>query len=210
MGPRRGWRGAALSAVSRKAWKAACCAASPPASCGPRCGSPGRWSDIPCSGRGSLDLRIRGLGRLLQQIVGHHQDSRRAIAALQAVLFPKALLDGIELAVRGQPFHGRHPRSVGLDRQHQARLHRLPVEMHRASAAQARFASHVRSRQLQHVAQIMHQQQARFDFRRARHAVHRDRNRQFHGSSLLFHRMEMILSPFGALNIHRNPRRFKD
>src|SRR5206468_790441 len=91
----------------------------------------------------------------------HH--SRRAVAALQAVLLPEAFLDGMELAVLLEALDGRDLMAVGLDREEGARLHGLPVEEHGARSTVARIAADVRSGHAQVLAQEMDEEQARLD-----------------------------------------------
>src|SRR5256885_4841045 len=65
---------------------------------------------------GFADLHLVRLLVARQQGAAGHHHPRRAEAALQAVLLPEALLDGMELAVLLQAFHGGDLRAVGLDR----------------------------------------------------------------------------------------------
>ena len=53
--------------------------------------------------------------------------------------------------------------SVGLDREHRARLHTLPVEVHGAGTAVGRVASDQRADLAESLAQILHQQCSRLD-----------------------------------------------
>ncbi len=54
-------------------------------------------------------------------------------------------MDGIELLIVGQPFHGDGAVAVGLDRQHQAGIDRLAIEQHGARAAFALGAAVLRA-----------------------------------------------------------------
>src|SRR5512135_1245953 len=129
------------------------------------------------AGDGVADLV---LGRLLvapqQGVAGEHH-AGRAETALQAVLLHEPLLDRIELRVLFQPFDGHHLAAVGLHRQHRAALHRLAVEQHGAGAAVAGVAPDVGARHAERFTNEVHQQQAGFDFGRARRAVHGHRDR---------------------------------
>src|ERR1700694_902586 len=60
------------------------------------------------------NLELRRVPVLLEQRAGRHQHARRAVAALEAVLLPKALLHGVELAVLFEALHRRHRAAVGL------------------------------------------------------------------------------------------------
>src|SRR3954453_5483306 len=54
------------------------------------------------------DFVIRRIRMVGQKLLRRHDHARRAEAALQAVLVPEGLLDGVELAVRGgQSFDGQ-------------------------------------------------------------------------------------------------------
>src|ERR1044071_5614613 len=59
------------------------------------------------------DLLLGGLGVALDHLRGGHDHARGAEAALQPVLFPEAVLDGMELAVRGHAFDGLDLRALG-------------------------------------------------------------------------------------------------
>ena len=83
--------------------------------------------------------------------------SRRAITTLQAVLLPKAFLNGMQCAVVRESFDRRHVRAIGLDGKHRARLHCLTVDEHSAGAADRSFAADVCSGQAQNIAQVMHE-----------------------------------------------------
>src|SRR2546423_15699159 len=74
-----------------------------------------------------------------------HDHSGRAIAALQSMLLPEAFLHRMQFAIRSQTFDGRDIRAVCLDRKHRARLYSLPVENHRACAADGSLAADVRA-----------------------------------------------------------------
>ena len=126
-----------------------------------------------------MPSRISLLGRLrvvLQQVDRRHDHARRAVAALQAVLFPEALLQRVQLAVRRQPFDGRDRRAVGLHREHRAGLRAAAVDEHRAGAALARVAADVRAGEAEMLAQEVHEQQARLDVALRDLAVDRHRD----------------------------------
>src|SRR5205085_54758 len=65
-------------------------------------------------------LFARRAGISFEQLRGRHDHAGRAIAALQAVAFPEALLHGMKLAVVRQAFDGRNLRPVRLHRKDRA------------------------------------------------------------------------------------------
>src|SRR6266566_1314029 len=81
---------------------------------------------------------------------------RRAVATLQSVMFPEALLHRMQLPIRGQSFDSCDVRAVGLHGAHRAGLHGLAVKQHGARAADRSLATDMRARQSQQVAQVMH------------------------------------------------------
>src|SRR5262249_17122949 len=74
------------------------------------------------------DLGLAGLRVLLQEIGRGQDHARSAEAALQPVLLPESLLQGMERAVPGQAFDRRDVRAIRLDGEHRAGLHGLPVK----------------------------------------------------------------------------------
>src|SRR5438105_5418893 len=108
-----------------------------------------------------LDLLRRRLGVLPQQPDHRQHEAGRAEAALQAVTFVEGLLDGVQRsAVAGEALDGRHVMALPLDREHQARAHRRPVEQHGAAAAHPVLAADVRAGQAEVVAQVVGQEAA--------------------------------------------------
>ena len=106
----------------------------------------------------------------------------RAVAALQAVLLPEALLQRMQLAVLGaSPSMVVTVGAVGLHGEDRARLRAAAVDEHRARAALARVAADVRAGQVELFAQEVHEQRARLDVRLAHLAVDGDRDLR-HGS----------------------------
>src|SRR4029077_7101288 len=83
-------------------------------------------------------LALRRRRRVVEQPDGRHDHARRAVAALQPVLFPESLLQGMQLAVRRQALDRRDLGSVGLDCEDGARLRTAAVEQHSARAALTR------------------------------------------------------------------------
>src|SRR5947209_856783 len=100
-----------------------------------------------------------------EELRGGHDHAGRAVAALQAMSLPEPLLNRVQLAVLRESFDGRDARAVGLDGEHRAGLDGLAVNRDGASAAQRSLAADVRARQSEHVAQVVHEQQSRLDFR---------------------------------------------
>ena len=75
----------------------------------------------------------------------HH--GRRAVAALDAVLFPQRRLHLGERAVGREPFDRGDLRTVRLGREHRASLDRHAVQQDRAGTALAGFAADLRAGQ---------------------------------------------------------------
>src|SRR4051812_2615271 len=95
----------------------------------------------------------------VQQRLRHHQNPRRAEPALGAAKPDEAVLQRMKRAIgRLQAFDRIDARALGLDAEHEARIHRLAVEDDGAGAAVSDVASLLRSAQARFVAQ--HVQQA--------------------------------------------------
>src|SRR5712691_5587817 len=92
-----------------------------------------------------LDLVVRGIRVLLQQVHGLHDHAGRAEAALQAVLLPETLLHRVQLARRCQTLDRQDVGALGLHREHGARFHGLAVQVDGAGAALGGVAAHVRA-----------------------------------------------------------------
>src|SRR3990172_6877498 len=96
------------------------------------------------------DLTLRRRRMFLQERARAHDDPRGAVAALEPVLGPECLLDGVKrLAERRDALDGRHLVSVGLRCQHEAGADGLAVEEHRAGTADAVFAPDVGARKIE-------------------------------------------------------------
>jgi len=76
-------------------------------------------------------------------LLGRHDHAGGAKAALQAMLVPEGLLERVQGRALGETLDRRDPRSVGLDREHRARLHTVSVNFDGARAAVARIAADV-------------------------------------------------------------------
>src|SRR5215510_1301238 len=87
------------------------------------------------AGKSKTDLLFGGVGIFIQKRLGHHQHSRRAIAALSAAVLNKSFLDGMEFRADLQAFNRCNIRAVELAGKNQARVDRLAVEQNGARAA---------------------------------------------------------------------------
>src|ERR1700742_1420595 len=114
---------------------------------------------------------LGGIRVAVEQVLGRHHHARRAEPALQAVLLPEPLLDGMQLARRGQALHGGDLTAVDLDRQHRAGLDRPAVDQHRAGAAVGRVAAAMGAGQPGTPADQVGQQQPGLDLGRLLGAV---------------------------------------
>src|SRR6185503_14625074 len=87
----------------------------------------------------------------------------RAVATLQAVTLPEALLKGMQLAVPCETLDGGDFGAIRLDSQERAGFYRLAIQKDRAGAAQRCLAPDVRSREFALIAEKIGEQQAGFD-----------------------------------------------
>ena len=92
------------------------------------------------------DLVLRRVGVLVEQVLGAHDHARSAVAALQTVFLPEALLQRMELAISSERLDRLDGRSVGLHREDGAALDGSAVEQHGAGAAAGRVATDVGAR----------------------------------------------------------------
>src|SRR5688572_21679796 len=95
------------------------------------------------------DLALRRRRVVVQQRHCRHDHSRRAEAALKPVLLPEALLQGMQLTLRGKPLDRGDRGAIGLDGEHRARLHAAAIDEHGARAALAGVAADVGAREAQ-------------------------------------------------------------
>src|SRR5579884_564549 len=128
------------------------------------------------AGDAEPDLRLGRVGVLVQQRLGGHDHPGRAEAALQPVLLPEALLQGMKLAVLLQPLDGQQLAAIGLDCQQRAGLDVLAVQNDRAGATVRGVTADVRPGQPERLADEVDQQQPRLDLGSARLAVDGDRD----------------------------------
>src|SRR6266508_2662192 len=90
------------------------------------------------AGQHLANLNVRRRRAIPKERAGAHDDPRRAIAALEAVLGPEGLLERMQrLAGRRDSLDRADLVAVGLDRQHEAGADRLAVDEHCAGAAHA-------------------------------------------------------------------------
>src|SRR6202020_282964 len=107
---------------------------------------------------------------------GGHDHTRRAEAALQAMIVLERLLHRVQLAVRGEAFDRSDLRAIAARREHRARLDCAAVDVDDAGPALRGVASDMRAGQAQILPQELHEQRPRIDIRRRRAAVHRHRD----------------------------------
>src|SRR6266480_3439669 len=130
---------------------------------------------------------LLGRGRVrIQQALGRDEHSGGAVAALQTVRLAEAVLQHAHRAVGPrETLDGGDAVAVRLHGVHEAGPYRLPVEHHRARAADAVLAADVRAGKAKVFAQPVHQRQARRHLGRSRLAVDFDGN----GVKRLAHRL---------------------
>src|SRR5579859_8141215 len=138
------------------------------------------------AGQRASDACGRRVGLLTKAGLHRHQDPRRAEPALQRVTFVERLLKGMQR--RGAGSHsldGRDPVAIRLDREHQARPDRLPVQLDRARPAHSVLAAEVRAREPGVVADEVRQQQASLNLAQHDATVDLHRNAAAHPTLLL-------------------------
>jgi hypothetical protein len=107
---------------------------------------------------GAPDFFFGWRGIACQELVRAHDHSGCAVSALQPVLFPEALLQWVKPAVFGHSFDCDNLRTVRLNREHRARLHRQTIRQYCARAADACLATNVRSGQTRDIADEVREQ----------------------------------------------------
>src|SRR5579875_1981725 len=123
----------------------------------------------------------------LQEGVNIHQETGRAVAALQTVIDVQGLLDGMQRTVAlRQPLNCQQFTAIGLNGKHQAGTHGGAIEENCASPADAMFAADMRAGQMPFVAQHVAQQPARLYLRCALDAV------DTHANLALLRRMDCM------------------
>src|SRR5882672_6506451 len=98
--------------------------------------------------------RVANLGHrrvrvLVEQPLGGHDHAGAAEAALQRPLVLERLLNRMEAIGGREPFDGEHVATVDLSREHQARVHDIPVDDDGAGAAVADVAAKLRASQVE-------------------------------------------------------------
>ena len=71
---------------------------------------------------------------ILEQLVGGHDHTGSAEAALQAMFFPEAFLDRMQTAFRGQSFDSGHFTAIGLRCKYGTRFDSFAIEEDCASS----------------------------------------------------------------------------
>ena len=145
---------------------------------------PDRVDDLLVAGAAAKVARHRRSDHLVarirvafQQRRGAHQHPGRAESALESVGGAERLLQGMEGGAAGrQAFDRPHPAAVGLDRQHETRPDRLPVQQYRAGPANALVAADVGTRKAETVPDVVGQRGPRRHDGGVPHAVDRDRD----------------------------------
>src|SRR5688572_16699182 len=120
------------------------------------------------------DLGVGGPGVFLEQRLGYEHHARRAEPALQTVVIPERLLHGVQRVAVGDALDGGDARAVQLNGKHEAGAYGLPVVEHRARAAHAVLAAHVRAREPEALAKKVGESEPRLDRALVAVPVHRD------------------------------------
>jgi hypothetical protein len=108
----------------------------------------------------------------LDDLFGNHDHAGGAEAALEGVLGPESFLHGVELAFGGgEAFDGEDACAIGLDGKHAAAFDGFAVEFDGAGSAEAGLAAHVGTGEAEDFAEVVDEEQTRFDFVGVRHAV---------------------------------------
>src|SRR5215468_4885141 len=136
---------------------------------------PGAATEV--AGDGLANLRLARVRISREERAAGHHHAGRAVAALEPVLLPEALLHRMELAVPLQSLDRLHLVAVGLDREEGTGFDRHAVEQDGTRPAVGGVAADVRTGQAQRLAQEVNEQQSRLDLRLMRLAVdlHLDR-----------------------------------
>ena len=129
------------------------------------------------AGHGGVDLLARGMGVAVEQRLGRHDHSGRAVAALDGAGVDKRLLQRVRLVGGADALDGLDCAAVRLDGEHTARVDRAPVHDDRAGAAFAKVTALLRARQVRALAQHVQKRLLRLHRERAALAVERQVNR---------------------------------
>ena len=120
-------------------------------------------------------LRRAGAGAGAQQLGRGDQHAGRAGAALGCAVAQEGPLQPVQPAVRGESLHGLHMAAGGLGQRHHAAADLGTVEQHRAGAAVAGVAAHLRPGKAEVVAQRIGESSQRRCCDRHRLPVDRER-----------------------------------
>lgn len=102
---------------------------------------------------------------------GRHDLARRAIAALEGVLFEEGSLHGMQFALPRKPLYGGDGTAFGLGGERQAGQHALAVDMNGAGAALTLVAALLGAGEAEMFTQRVEQRDARLDVERMALAV---------------------------------------
>lgn len=117
------------------------------------------------------------MGVAVEQRLGRHDHSGRAVAALDGTSVDKRLLQRVRLVGGADALDGLDRAAVRLDGEHTARVDRAPVHDDRAGAAFAKVTALLRARQVRALAQHVQKRLLRLHRERAALAVERQVNR---------------------------------
>src|ERR1700752_1278617 len=124
---------------------------------------------------------LAGMGILLEQRVGRHQHARRAVAALQSMLFFEALLQRMKGSVLHQAFDGEQFTAIGLHRKHGARFDCLSVEHNSAGTTMTGVATYMCACESRNTSDEVDEQHSGFNRGLPKTAVHFDFDQLFFG-----------------------------
>src|SRR5579885_2251271 len=76
------------------------------------------------------NLSFGRVGVMLEQLVRGHNHARRTETTLQAMLFPEAYLDRVQVAFGSQPLNGGDFTAIGLDSKNGAGFYCFAIQQH--------------------------------------------------------------------------------
>jgi hypothetical protein len=104
------------------------------------------------------DLRIRGMRIAIQQIHNRDDHAGRAETTLQAMLLPKGILYGMQIAICRDAFNCGNAAAISLHCQHGTGFYGYTIHQDGARAALTGITAHVRTRQSNDFTQEMREQ----------------------------------------------------
>jgi len=104
------------------------------------------------------DLLISRMGIAVQQVYHGDDHAGRAETALQAMLLPKGILHGMQVAIGSDAFNRGNAAAVGLHCQDCAGFNCDTIHQHGARTALTGITTYVRARQTDYFAQEMREQ----------------------------------------------------